>query len=140
MSSMSSFNPKFSVGMNSRGQQTSFSLQVFPKLPMRLLEIFFCLLNPLLIYEILIHSFLMILCYQKSVFSLPLCVLYLSSPLCLLWVPRAGVGTVFSFSLQSFWKRGNDYSLNNTHWIFGYRCGILLQILLIQTFPLELFF
>lgn len=66
MPQISNLNPKFSVGKNSRDQQTSFTLKVFLKLLIRLLRIFFCLFNFLLTYKILIHPFLTNLYYQKS--------------------------------------------------------------------------
>lgn len=88
------------------------------------LDYFFCLRNTFLIYETLIHSFLTSLYYQKSVSSLSLCVPYLFSPWCLLWIPQAEGGAITLFSLQRCWKRGNNYFLNNTLCIFGGSYGI----------------
>lgn len=105
---ISNFNPKFPVGINSRDQHIYFPCKVFPKLPIRPLEVFLCLLNSLLAYAILIYSFLKSSYYQKCVSSLPLCVWCLSSPWYLPWILQAGVRTVYSFFLHSFWKKGNS--------------------------------
>lgn len=120
---MGNFNPKFSVGTNCRDQQAQFPLRVFPKLLARLLGISFCLLNPVLMGEIFIHSFLMSLDDQRSVSSPSVHVSSLSSPWYLLWSHQAGVGIPSCSSLQSYRQKAVIFSeqhpLNTGEWFWN---------------------